>query len=335
MSESQSRSDRPTSDPGEKVESSSSKKRRWPFSIIFKGVRFSRRPRIIPDDLGEDSSGNQTEPQDSRVTTDVTSSPSATTASATPAPDTSPAPGKKASTWEQPLLRAFIDAAPLWTVLLVLALVLMFAAWWLIPRIEQALDPRAPREPVEAAALASEHVASTEYTDDLHAFSVSYADGEPWAATPTTLDCVGSVFALEAAGSQAQDPKYPRLQVCFLNFASNQPEKPLNEYLEERRAKPMGLRVLLPDPGMIRDVEIGTAKTSGRGAYLLGTEAESSRPAKWYTAVVNFEGRIYAVEAIATQEEWATYWPRFARLMERIKFETGVIQPAPTPIMID
>ncbi len=97
----------------------------------------------------------------------------------------------------------------------------------------------------------------------------------------------------------------------------------------------MGLKVLEPEPGLVTDIDVGTGRTSGHGEYLLGTDAESKRPTKWYVAVVDFEGRVYSVEAAATQEQWDDFGPRFSRLIERIEFDSNVISPENTAVVIE
>lgn len=336
MSQSKSTSDHPPTDrEGESVDRVPQKRKfGFSFPIKFRGFFASSKPDIIgtpsvtpqsgPDARSGISSSSATTAKGSYSTGERMRNPAdsyhdaaADTRVKTESRETL-TPGR----WLSSLFRKTV---PVWLVLL-LGVLAVIVIWLALPLLGQG-TPQIPHETEKLAVPTAEVL---EYTDDLHAFHVSYATGEAWEAEPIAAQgCIGSIFASDVEGLKAQDPKYPRLRVCFLGFALDQPGKSLNQYLDERLAWPTGLQVLSWDRGMIKDVEIGTDKTSGRGAFLIGTEAESNRPTKWYIAIVNFEGRIYSIEAVATQQEWDALWPKFTRLIERIQFGSGVIRPLP------
>ena len=349
---------KPPASKGRKKPSSSPKRRRPSFGMIIRGIFPSSKPKIVPDDLDDLDSAEtdapaskaRTAPAQDRAGSVGPTPLSAPTEGAKPGA-TNPendAPQQTQTKGRQNLLNSLHKqlalATSLWIVLLVMVLVsvgvtlgIMFLSGASRIPSQEPSQQRGDKIPISLESTEQSPTAiptGPEHRDDLHGFKVRNSRAEGWIAEATPQDCAGTVFARDAVGLKATAPDYPRLRICFLGFQLDHPGKSLNDYLDERLDSPFGRQVTNADRGLIKDYSIGTSKTSGLGAFLLGTDGENNHSDKWFVVAVNFEGRIYSIEAVAAQEDWDMNWPKMQRLIEQIEFETGVIRPAKTPIVI-
>ncbi len=161
------------------------------------------------------------------------------------------------------------------------------------------------------------------YRSELYHFSLT----GPATMTPLegASDCKGVIFSTEADGLRST--ANPLLSVCYLEPNRTNTAVFLRDRLDRRLAQ-IG-------PSRWTDVQIGLPKAASLSrsqapaveVFVLGKDAVLGRDVKWYEALVQYDNRLYAIEASCPYLKWETCWPDLHVMIDSIAFQDGVISP--------
>jgi len=161
------------------------------------------------------------------------------------------------------------------------------------------------------------------YANDLYHFTVNqtasmeYIEGQD--------GCRGVTFSTDREGLYSGSPAYPRLSICYLEPASQNSLAFLEKRLDDRLKEIGKSRWTEAQEGLPKAASIGRQQAPGAERFIQGKAAVTGREVKWYEAITQYEGRLYAIEASCPCTDWDTFWPTLTEMMRSLQFHTGVI----------
>lgn len=169
------------------------------------------------------------------------------------------------------------------------------------------------------------------YVNSLYYFSLDRdEETRSFKVTEGTDDCQGTEFSSNA--SAQEDAKWTKAlyRICYLDTASAVDATSLLKRLDQRTDVIKKSLSWDADIGLPRACEIGKEKSACLERYVQGKDSLSQREMRWYQAVMSYEGRFYAFEAMCDSGGWDVLWPSFRSAMNTLRFESGVV-PQITP----
>jgi hypothetical protein len=219
--------------------------------------------------------------------------------------------------------RAGIPCVPI-VIVAVVAMVLLLVLVLLLIRDGRLVlplpPPATPRVSTPAPAF---------YTDDLYGFTTRYprAIGLNLAAYTADPECKGVVFVDEADTHQPTSSAYPRFKICFVAFDTALPAGDIGGQLEARSDQVERNFLSLPERGLMRGTEVGQSRLPAREVYIRAQDRETGQNVKLYEAMVEYQHRLYAIEAADLASNWDNTWPVFRDAIAALQFADRVVPP--------
>ena len=161
------------------------------------------------------------------------------------------------------------------------------------------------------------------YTNELYHFTLN--TGSNLILGEGTAGCRGVAFSTDRDGLALRSTANPLLSVCYLEPARQNTAAFLRDRLTQRLVE-IG-------PTTWTDAQIGLSKATALGknqapaaeVFVQGKDASFGRDVKWYVAIAQYDGRLYAVEASCPYQQWETCWPSLRDVIATLQFGSGII----------
>ena len=174
------------------------------------------------------------------------------------------------------------------------------------------------------------------YTDDLYGFTTRYPRAIELNLAAYTADpeCKGVVFVDEADTQKPTSSAYPRFKICFVAFDTALPAGDIGGQLEARSDQVERNFLSLPERGLMRGTEVGQNRLPAREVYIRARDRETGQNVKLYEATVEYQHRLYAIEAADLASNWDNTWPIFRDAIAALLFADRVVIPPDAPVVL-
>ncbi len=169
-------------------------------------------------------------------------------------------------------------------------------------------------------------VANQSYVNKLYYFSIGRDQlAQSFQVEERASDCRGTVFSNIA--NDQEDVQWSRAQyrICYLNTVSAVDAEALLKQLDQRKEVILSGLHSGADVGLPKACTVGKEKLACLERYIQGRDSLSQKEMRWYQAVVGYEGRLYAIEAMCDSAAWDQLWPSLLTVMNSLRFDSGVI----------
>lgn len=169
------------------------------------------------------------------------------------------------------------------------------------------------------------------YANKLYYFGVNLNDAtESFGVDESASDCKGTVFSSNPAQQDGSKWTRAEFRICYLGTVSTVDADTLLQQLDQRSE--LVKKSLHPgaDAGLPKACKIGRDRLACIERHVQGRDKLGQGEMRWYQAVVGYEGRLYAVEAMCDSAGWDAFWPSFQNLVGTLRFDSGVV-PQVTP----